>query len=126
MMSNTSRGLTPLRSWQSLSSSIVHGLRKKQVEQIREEGDGEGGVVEDEGKGGGGGGSGNGKGGNGLAEVPAVLRKMVQRLKEIVSDFPKHEIYAMLKEFKGVFRFEFSPHHLGRAKKENLVETCEE
>ncbi|KAI9079307.1 hypothetical protein K1719_038708 [Acacia pycnantha] len=50
------------------------------------------------GKGGGGGGSGNGKGGNGLAGVPALSRKMVQSLKEIVSNFPKHEIYAMLKE----------------------------
>ncbi|KAK4259431.1 hypothetical protein QN277_005762 [Acacia crassicarpa] len=50
------------------------------------------------GKGGGGGGSGNGKGGNGLAGVPAVSRKMVQSLKEIVSNFPEHEIYAMLKE----------------------------
>ncbi|XP_054777399.1 uncharacterized protein LOC129285656 isoform X3 [Prosopis cineraria] len=50
------------------------------------------------GKGGGGGGSGNGKGSNGLAGVPAASRKMVQSLKEIVSNFPEHEIYAMLKE----------------------------
>lgn len=47
---------------------------------------------------GGGGGAGAGKGSNGLAGVPAASRKMVQSLKEIVSNFSEQEIYAVLKE----------------------------
>lgn len=50
------------------------------------------------GGGGGGAGAGNGKGSNGLAGIPAASRKMVQSLKEIVSNFTELEIYAMLKE----------------------------
>ncbi|XP_028755797.1 uncharacterized protein LOC114715169 isoform X2 [Neltuma alba] len=46
----------------------------------------------------GGGGGGNGKKSNGLAGVPSASRKVVQSLKEIVSNFPEHEIYAMLRE----------------------------
>ncbi|KAK7412790.1 hypothetical protein VNO78_04415 [Psophocarpus tetragonolobus] len=49
----------------------------------------------------------SGKGGGGLnngggkalsASIPASSRKMVQSLKEIVSNFPDHEIYATLKD----------------------------
>ncbi|KAI4298215.1 hypothetical protein L6164_031801 [Bauhinia variegata] len=43
-------------------------------------------------------GSNNGKGNNGLSGIPAASRKIVQSLKEIVNNFPEHEIYAMLKE----------------------------
>ncbi|KAI4295385.1 hypothetical protein L6164_035435 [Bauhinia variegata] len=50
------------------------------------------------GKGGGGGGGNNIKSNNGLSGIPAASRKMVQSLKEIVNNFPEHEIYAMLKE----------------------------
>ncbi|CAJ1962854.1 unnamed protein product [Sphenostylis stenocarpa] len=46
-----------------------------------------------------GGGSHNNGGGKGLsATIPASSRKMVQSLKEIVSNFPDHEIYATLKD----------------------------
>ncbi|KAK7331229.1 hypothetical protein VNO77_25448 [Canavalia gladiata] len=48
------------------------------------------------GKGGGGHNNGGGKGLS--ATIPASSRKMVQSLKEIVSNFPDHEIYAMLKD----------------------------
>ncbi|KAF7803206.1 GBF-interacting protein 1-like isoform X1 [Senna tora] len=44
------------------------------------------------------GGGNNGKGSNGISGIPAASRKMVQSLKEIVHNFPEHEIYAMLKE----------------------------
>ncbi|KAJ7947251.1 GBF-interacting protein 1 [Quillaja saponaria] len=50
------------------------------------------------GKGGGGGGSNNGKGNNGISGIPAASRKMVQSLREIVNNYPEHEIYATLKE----------------------------
>ena len=46
-----------------------------------------------------GGGSHNNGGGKALsATIPASSRKMVQSLKEIVSNFPDHEIYATLKD----------------------------
>ncbi|TKY72333.1 cell wall protein AWA isoform X2 [Spatholobus suberectus] len=46
-----------------------------------------------------GGGSHNNGGGKALsASIPASSRKMVQSLKEIVSNFPDHEIYATLKD----------------------------
>lgn len=47
---------------------------------------------------GGGVGGGGSKGGNGISGIPAASRKMVQSLKEIVNNFPEHEIYAMLRE----------------------------
>ena len=42
----------------------------------------------------------SGKGGGKAlsATIPASSRKMVQSLKEIVSNFPDHEIYATLKD----------------------------
>ncbi|KAK7303497.1 hypothetical protein RJT34_14404 [Clitoria ternatea] len=46
----------------------------------------------------GGGGHNNGGGKALSATIPASSRKMVQSLKEIVSNFPDHEIYAMLKD----------------------------
>jgi len=46
-----------------------------------------------------GGGSHNNGGGKALsATIPPSSRKMVQSLKEIVSNFPDHEIYATLKD----------------------------
>ncbi|XP_020220614.1 uncharacterized protein LOC109803447 isoform X2 [Cajanus cajan] len=46
----------------------------------------------------GGGGHNNGTGKALSATIPASSRKMVQSLKEIVSNFPDHEIYATLKD----------------------------
>jgi len=41
----------------------------------------------------------SGKGGGGhKAGIPPASRKMVQSLKEIVSNIPEHEIYATLKD----------------------------
>ena len=41
----------------------------------------------------------SGKGGGGQkAGIPPASRKMVQSLKEIVSNIPEHEIYATLKD----------------------------
>lgn len=48
---------------------------------------------------GGGGAGGNGqKGSNGISTIPAVARKMVQSLKEIVNNCTELEIYAALKD----------------------------
>ena len=40
----------------------------------------------------------SGKGNNGISSIPAASRKMVQSLKEIVSNCTEQEIYATLKE----------------------------
>ncbi|KAJ1426201.1 UBA-like superfamily [Sesbania bispinosa] len=64
------------------------------------------------GKGGGGGGHNKG---SSLAGIPPASRKMVQSLKEIVSNIPDHEIYATLKDCN------MDPNEAGRpvSKKEN-------